>query len=399
MKNERIYEAIASADDELLCRCEAAGNRPKYWRRWGALAACLCVIVIGAAIVSRLHTGDHLPETLPILTISENSGAMGMEGYLAYDISELVNENPWTSDADILALPVYKNTLVYDGNNAVPGADYDKMKQFLLEIAERLGFDIDSLEITDEMPSKSKLDRIIEKYESAGEEVPEGCYAPDAVTAKQGGVIITVSNQMIATIETTVLLPKVYNFADYASYEDILAVAEYLGEQYSTLIGMENPKADISGGYYDIYARQLYHISFFEAGGGIEEQIVNYFFHRIDFYSGDSNVLHLIRSYQEDLSEKVGDYPIISAQEARALLDEGYYITTVPYTMGEVLSVELVYRTGGSDEYYMPYYRFLIELPEAELENGLKSYGAYYVPAVQRQYISDLTVWDGKFNS
>ncbi len=108
--------------------------------------------------------------------------------------------------------------------------------------------------------------------------------------------------------------------------------------------------------------------------------------------------LFLIRIYQQDLSEKIGDYPIITTDEASELLESGYYITTVPEVMGEVVSMELIYRTGMSDDYYMPYYRFLIELPEAERENGLKSYGAYYVPAVEQQYISDLTVWDGRFN-
>ena len=34
--------------------------------------------------------------------------------------------------------------------------------------------------------------------------------------------------------------------------------------------------------------------------------------------------------------------------------------------------VELIYRTGTDEECFMPYYRFFVELPEDERENGLK---------------------------
>ena len=79
----------------------------------------------------------------------------------------------------------------------------------------------------------------------------------------------------------------------------------------------------------------------------------------------------------------------------------GNYITTVPYEMpgGEyICKVELVYRVSHRDEYFMPYYRFYVEMPEGELENGLKDYGAYYVPAVDRAYLTGMPVWDGGFN-
>ena len=33
-----------------------------------------------------------------------------------------------------------------------------------------------------------------------------------------------------------------------------------------------------------------------------------------------------------------------------------------------------------------------------EQEDGMKTYGAYYVPAVESQYLQSLPVWDGSFN-
>lgn len=55
------------------------------------------------------------------------------------------------------------------------------------------------------------------------------------------------------------------------------------------------------------------------------------------------------------------------------------------------------YNTGEREEYFMPYYRFYVELPE-EKRAGLNNYGAYYVPAVEKEYLTNMPVWDGSFN-
>ena len=92
---------------------------------------------------------------------------------------------------------------------------------------------------------------------------------------------------------------------------------------------------------------------------------------------------------------------VLSMEEAKALLLNGNYIPTVPEVMpGEVYiaGVELGYRAGARDAYAMPYYRFYVELPGMEQEDGLKTYGAYYVPAVEGRYLTDMPVWDGSFN-
>ena len=53
----------------------------------------------------------------------------------------------------------------------------------------------------------------------------------------------------------------------------------------------------------------------------------------------------------------------------------GNFVTTVPYDFpgGEyVKKVELLYRVDSRYEYYIPYYRFFVELPEAEREGDAK---------------------------
>ena len=83
------------------------------------------------------------------------------------------------------------------------------------------------------------------------------------------------------------------------------------------------------------------------------------------------------------------------------MLLDGGYITTVPYEIpGKkyISKIELIYRGSIGENIWMPYYRFLVEIPELEQENGLKNFGAYYVPAIEMEYITGLPLWNGSFN-
>ena len=62
--------------------------------------------------------------------------------------------------------------------------------------------------------------------------------------------------------------------------------------------------------------------------------------------------------------------------------------------------MELVYRTGSHEAVWLPYYRFLVDLPEEyrPADKTLRDYGAYYVPAVDGRYITNMPTYDGSFN-
>ena len=75
---------------------------------------------------------------------------------MAYDISELVNANPWNEESEISALPVYQNLLHYDEHLHASGADYGKMREFILDVAGRLGLDPSNLTVTDNAPSEEE---------------------------------------------------------------------------------------------------------------------------------------------------------------------------------------------------------------------------------------------------
>ena len=75
------------------------------------------------------NTTGNKPD-LPKLTITENNiDGMGFEGYMAYDISELINANPWQEDIPLTTLPVYKRAVdVRSSYSIVTGADWIKIK-------------------------------------------------------------------------------------------------------------------------------------------------------------------------------------------------------------------------------------------------------------------------------
>lgn len=406
MRCEDISDALNLLDEDMLRHADMARGNARQKGRWqnrkkyGVMAACFCLLCIAAVgSLFTLPQGSPAPDgdTLPMLTVTEDAdSALGFEGYLAYDVAELVNANPWNETVRLSTLPVYQNKLSYGEYFHVTGVDSEAMKAVLRDVAARLHMDTDNLEIQD---NSAECREQAASFEEKGIELPADYTDPStAVFAVENGVKIEVDAALTATIsfEPHLSLPDAYNYTFYAPYEDIAAVSGYLRETFQDLIGMENPQVNIYGGDYDIYHQQQYTIAFYDGSGDITDRIVSYHFNRVVFYCDSDGKLWMARIFHPDLTDKTGDYPVISADEALRLLLDGNYITTVPYEMpgaDKVARVELVYRTGTHEKYYMPYYRFYVELPD-EI-SGLKNYGAFYVPAVDGAYLSDRPVRDG----
>lgn len=406
MKREDISDAMAHIGDDLLEETDAVrgtgGVRRNHWKGWAALAACAGVVLFGAVrwgggpaesvptpaaettvpvaeITAPIETAQttSVPtvDGLPMLTIALGETGMGFEGYMAYDISELVSGNPWTEEAGLTTLPVYANPLELDAYGQ-PVGDRAAMEAALREAAGRLGLEGAEIEETD-----------------WGTLVIQG-----------DGLTLDVSSTLPVTLEfePARILPEGYDFGYHAPYDAMEAAGEYLMETYDTLLDMEKPTLSLWGGDYNIYREQGYQIEVYERAGDLTEQLVGYHFRRVAFYPDDAGNLWMIRFYQADLSHKLGNYPIITVEEAQELLGEGHYITSVPYELPGleyVEKVELVYRGGTMEGCWMPYYRFYVRLPEEAEEDGLQTFGAYYVPAVEGRFLTNLPVWDGSFDT
>lgn len=404
MNAKQISDALDLLDDGLLDEANVPrGNskRRANWPKWIGAAACLA-LAVGAGIGLYAGKGGSRPgpASLPRLPLSEevaNPNGMGYEGYLAYDASELVSGTPWKETDNFRTLPVYRNPVTYDRAGApVKGIDLDAMKARALEAADRLGV---SVQIEDNAPTEEEIDNLREKLG----EIPEGYFDPVEVTALGDGVEITVYANLTVEIlfNPAVELPGEYNFGCHAPYGDMKEVSDYLLGRYRALLAMDDPQIDPTGGDYNIYGEQMYEITAYDGAGDKTQRLLSYSFHRASFSCDEEGKLWIIRLDGTDLSQKAGDYPVITPEAAGKLLAEGKYITNVPHELPGieyVKGVELLYLSGRREQYFMPYYRFLVELPQEARANGLNTNGAYYVPAVEEAYLTGLPVWDGSFN-
>lgn len=383
MRGTEMLEAVGYVEPSLIEKGEK--KKKINWKRWTAIAACAC-LVLGGTLIYRHSLPQYATE---ILSISDTQMGMGYEGYQVYDISEIRRDNP-TEGVKFKALNAYRNTITYDERLYPCGQDLDAMEAYLLALAEKFGLDTSCLEIMDNTPSEGQLQGLIMEFASRGLEVPEYYTLPTRLWIRTDEIEIAVEHNMTATITFTegISVPDGYHFANNSTPEELTAVGEYLWNEYGNIIGYENPVLCINGGDYNTDGTQRYTFSFYDGSLDKIENFENYSFNRTEFSPG------MIRIYSDAAMENIGLYPIISEDEARQLLLDGDYYTTVMEEFpGEeaVVRCELMYRVGSKDKTLMPFYRFYVYLenaPGTDLNpDGMKTYGAYYVPAIDPDYL------------
>ncbi|MBP3700525.1 MAG: hypothetical protein J6I64_01410 [Lachnospiraceae bacterium] len=443
MRREEISDALQYLDDEIIEEVEQVRSRAKSpkrnWQRWGTVAACLCLVMTGMYFwqFGRLQQGEGLPsetqesgkhllqdETqnvvgglenqengiLPMLTLSDwQSGSMGYEGVLQYDAANINWDAPWIAEETPETMPVYRNGS-YQEIGVPYGLTEEEIWNRLDAVAAALSWEVRELE----------YDRIGQSTD--GDKVVDGDKVSDDYGLPVGTVLRitaqTAEGQIEAEADGTVTfffekgtdrdgedglpLPKPYSFTHCdTTDQQAEEVMDYLTDRFADLLDMEQPQK-IRSGDYNIYGEMIRRYHVYEGSGDMVEDMLNYTFRYVQFAPNDAGELMLIRLYDGLLcSEKIGDYPIITAEEAGELLLAGCYFTSVPYPVaGEeyVAKVELVYRNSATEAVQIPYYRFWVEIPEMARDNGLKDFGAYYVPAVESQYIGNAEIYDGRFN-
>ncbi|MEG0836288.1 MAG: hypothetical protein RR413_12690, partial [Christensenellaceae bacterium] len=297
MKQERLFRILGQLDESLIESAEIpqkVKSKRAVILKIGAIAACAALVVgvgtvlyqnstVPPVIDSPSLNGDD--SKLPLLSIDFDHGSMGFEGYCAYNVDELVSENPWNKDSKIDHLPVIENTLTYNGLQKVESPNLEAMKVLLKETASKLGMDADNLPITDDIPDEETKKEITKKLTIGGGEVPDGYFDASTVFMADQQIKVEVDSSMVVTVhfEPAVALPKELNFTHYASYDDVYKVAEYLREEYKSYIDMENPKIAIQGGDYHYNGDQKYHITFFDDTGDETQKILNFNFNYVTF--------------------------------------------------------------------------------------------------------------------
>ena len=417
-------------------------ERRSVWVRWGAVAACLCAVaaIVFAALrpIGQQPDGPHLATAAPTteatsapteateeptekateattehqldsvslqtITVPDLYAGFGYEGFTVYDLSEYRRSNPWSPDMELTTLPVYRNGAYDPLRIGMPrGFTEEEMKAQLERYADMFGLTILSTETRwEEIYTENRQIAIWVKAQTDNGELS----------------IVASGNASYTPPREQARLPEGYRFT-YSSTtdEEAMKTLAYLTELYSDVLGLVQPVA-VTHGDYDFHGKfdRIYFI--YDGAGTAEEVILNYNFCRVGFASdeyGDAkdysekseagSLRYLSQSNTLLLAEKLGDYPIITADEARELLLAGYGQSSVPSdiatpTAENVEHVELVYRDGPMEELLLPYYRFDVRLPDEPSRGsglGLKTYGVYYVPAVAAEYLTDMPTYDGWF--
>lgn len=420
MKPEDLFDAITEVKEEYIDEAQQMPEKRYPWKKWGVLAACLCAVLgVGFLLFpsqgpeepmpteqQMLATGSNTAPTepseepaaqlelpteppeavsidgeLPKLEVSNYFGAMGYEGYSVYDLEEEDSGNPWTEEMQLETMPVYQN-LAYTDRAGTPNyLTEDQMSALAQQAGRRII----------ELQYSGKYDGISEEYRSY-----HGVITEDFV----------IEGQTTGAIRLNLYKEKSVKKPD--SLEEAQTLAAQLTEEYGIFLTDETllPQA---WGSYDIYGEGHWQLGAYPASDDPMQSILNYNFRSLHFHIIEGSLRAVDFSNRFLSMQKLGDYPVITADEARKLLLNGNFVTSVPSeelradTVREedIAAVELVYRTGNVEQVFMPYYRFSIRLRDREDEKselGLKNYGAFYVPAVESEYLTEMPVWDGTFN-
>lgn len=379
MKREELSDAMGMLDEKILQETESIRARAKkksVIRKWIAAAACLCLIASGTAFT--VLGNQNLPQ-FPNQEILLCSGGGG-GGSVRNDLSELENGNPWTAEMGLRKLPVYKNGS-YSGSVALVGMNEEEMRKKLSDVAEDFGIQVKSVKTIADQTALLPLGTVSQIR-------AQGDTASIEVSA-DGTVII----QFIGGYD----IPEDYHFTlDESTDEEAGAVMTYLSGQFADILSFSDPQVVLKGwNFYDKWTREYY---LYDGSGNDTKDILNYNFRYVQFIpNGNGDLWRVVIHDYLTCGEKLGNYPLITEEEAGELLEDGAYFC---YSMlrhsgedilADVMKVEIVYVYSSAMEYLMPYYHFYVYVKDDYLEakEGVKHYTSYYVPAVDSQYFSE----------
>lgn len=440
-----LFEAIGMVDEDLVEEADGPVRRPAWTPRRGMgrvlpVAACLCIV--GAAVLSfgrgmfsagssggamlqnEMAGGaaDAAPETAPDTAqapafydtqdaasekrtdgtgiptelaekITPTSGAGSGTALMAYDYAEIARVDPLDGEQPE-ALAVYRGTLAGRCLNA------DGMTERLTDALTALGYDAslaDSARLTTGYDEESTQDpeavaqSLYEKFGIGSELDYWSGIAQMEVDLPDGGVL-SVNNELTLDITLT-------------GDESGALTDEQAAEQADTILKANAGLLDALGGYdavgltggdysYGGSSRQFWAV-LYRTGDTPSEQLAGYDLAQASFAADGTGKLLSLTLPGAARAESVGEYPLISREEAAALLADGSYLNaeydeSAPAAADIEQAESYLCYTGGRALYYVPMWCFVID--EGERDNtadGLRSYRPYYVPAVSLD-----TLWE-----
>ena len=392
MKNsEKLLAAIGEANDKnipdifgdyadepeevFVSYEEKEKSRKSVFLKWGGLAAAVTVIAfVGMYAVHNLELyGSVFASKLTVIETNLNQILEGDESLWAAEPSELSDDNPWSSNMNITSMPIYKRS------EKQTELSSEELAQKVTETAEKLG-------LTEPLFTSDGLGYLTE---SSG--------SPYSVTQCYEGaanVEITMYSDGSGIVKFGDHFSEGYNLFSEKFMRETLSK---IGNNFNCIFGFESPAPKLvkngryreDGSFYRSY-------EIYDGGGDIRKQLLSFSCGSISVTFSDE-ALESLAFGSSGGFEFMGNYPVISYEEAVNALTENRSVTAVPFikddgsrrviTREDIGRGELVYCTAGSD-YRIPFYKFYVKIGSIDKPLEMTEYGLYYVPAVGDEYLA-----------
>lgn len=418
-ENDKIFEALGEIDEKYVAEAAETPEK-KRSRKIKYIAvgiAAVAVVAVGLNVFFVRGNVENPENSNPdyafVYSLPKNSGelekipsdidfgSMGFEGYWTYDVREIIQENPWLDGMELTELPVFaaSNHEKYDSSRE-PVWTMDEMEERLSGIAGHFDgeFEIKKRYDGTEL-SQAYIDAVKEKLEAVGEEFKiEDYYGPSELTASVGSVELKMNDKGEISVKgnKNLLQEQLIPYMD-KEFDDAFDTAQNLSAKFYDVIQYEHPMPSIFRDY-NFYGEPHSVYMVYDRSDDPLTRLLNFNFRSTSFYMDEGSFCISISDYTPSLS--LGMYPIITEEQAFEKLLNGDYVTTVweeaylPDGLkdDEVTFCGVYYKRTQRYEYWLPYYKYLVELhaEHEDMPEGMKEFGAYYVPAVRPEYLVDV---------
>lgn len=434
-----LFEAIGMVDEDLVEEADGPVRRPAWTPRrvmGRVLPAAACLCIVGAAVLSfgrgmfsakssggamlqnemAGSTADAAPETAPDTAqapafydtqdaaseksaagtgiptelaekITPTSGAGSGTALMAYDYTEIARVDPLDGEQPE-ALAVYRGTLAGRCLNT------DAMTERLTDALTALGYDAslaDSARLTTGYDEESTQDpqavakSLYEKFGIGSELDYWSGIAWMEVDLPDGGSL-SVNNELTLTV--TLTGDETGALTDAQAAEEADTILKANAGLLDALGGYD--AMGLTGGDYSYDGtRQQFWAVLYRTGETPSEQLAGYDLAQASFKADGTGDLLSLTLPGTALAENVGEYGLISREEAASMLADGSYLNaeydeSAPAAADIEQAESYLCYVSGRALYYVPMWCFVIDEGQQDgAADGLHSYRAYYVPAIQ----------------
>jgi len=283
-----------------------------------AVATCLAVAVLIPILVLTviLPAVDSAGSSTFSQDVSSNSDASGLQKLRIYDISplrsatgpvtftaeDIIKNKFWTENFDIETFPVYRKIVNLDLEEAIATAE---------KYGKKLGITEYDWSV---YPSEEEANSIIDGYKSRGESYDEeSIRAPQQVILSDNTTYILVSLNGYIRISSDCLLkfPEEFDFSGFdAVNAQKDAITDYL-MRHLNVTDIQSPASSVFNMGDNYYSIRVYNKDADSAS-----KLLEYFTMPVRFSISAKGELKSIEIRDYKMYEKLGDYPLITLEEA-----------------------------------------------------------------------------------